>query len=157
MQNSRYELRVSFEDVVEDYETGLCYGPTSELFTGLAFDTNRATGQLETETEYIDGLKHGIKRRWHFNGSLEFEAQYWRGMPHGEMRTWYENGRLKSWSKWELGCVIEETDWDTLGATSQHRMDSRRDLGTLTLKRNAYGTPPLPVALEDHGQWPRAS
>ena len=60
-----------------------------------------SNGQLQTETPYVDGEKHGIHREWLYTGPLLNEVSYVDGKRHGNHRVWDTNGRLM----WEIPYV----------------------------------------------------
>ena len=61
-------------------------------------------GQLWSETEYKNGIKHGMSRNWRENGQLFYEEEYKHGIKHGMSRNWHENGQLQcetEYKKWK--------------------------------------------------------
>lgn len=46
------------------------------------------SGQVQTEVELADGVKHGVFRRYRADGTLETEGEYSEGRMDGEWR-WY--------------------------------------------------------------------
>lgn len=53
-------------------------------------------GQLSAEFDYEDDEMHGKGLRWYSNGQLELERNYKNGLQDGRDIDWYENGQLKN-------------------------------------------------------------
>lgn len=88
------ELRVH-EDELED--VGIVTHYNGKPFSGIMYKL-WDNGNLETEHEMIDGLKHGINRNYHENGKIWEEINYKNDKEHpikdGVLRTWHDNGQL---------------------------------------------------------------
>ena len=84
-------------------------------FTGVAFTVHEDDGWLESETEYKQGLKWGLARRWSAPGQLESEAELQRGAAHGKERVWHPNGNLKEEGDYEFGITLSRKQWDEDG------------------------------------------
>lgn len=52
------------------------------------------TGQLQTQGNYVDGLKDGVWNYYYPNGQLSRTIDYELGKPVGEDNTYYRNGQL---------------------------------------------------------------
>ncbi len=53
----------------------------------------RKNGSKVKETNYNNGVIHGMLRWWYDNGQIWSETIYKNGKMNGIARTWYENGR----------------------------------------------------------------
>lgn len=153
MNLDQTRLRVHFEQLGEDYD-GRVTDNDGNPFTGICYEEGPNSGMLLSETEYANGLKHGIDRTWYHNGQLESEGALWRGLPHGDDRYWHLNGRLHTWIRWELRYALERMDWNENGVLVRHQNMSSEEGALLERSRRHFNAPP-PSPLEDHGHWPR--
>ena len=50
--------------------------------------------QIEFETPYQNGKKHGMAKGWHTTGQPEYEKSYYKGELHGIIKWWSIDGHL---------------------------------------------------------------
>ncbi|MFC4157920.1 toxin-antitoxin system YwqK family antitoxin [Chitinimonas lacunae] len=84
-------------------------------FTGFGFDPFPNGHGVEYETEYRNGLPHGLKRKWYESGQLEYEISCINGVKHGEERHWFASGAIKLIANYEYGVKIESKAWSDDG------------------------------------------
>jgi len=74
--------------------------------------------QKLSETEWLNGKRHGKFLRWYENGDLE-EACTWKyGQRHGQYNAWFPFGVKKEESKWYHGlCHGQYKRWVLTGST----------------------------------------
>jgi antitoxin component YwqK of YwqJK toxin-antitoxin module len=71
---------------------GLFYNVNdTDPFTGT-FKRSYENGDY-IESNYLDGIKHGLKTRWYENGQKSDESNYVDGHRQGVVTNWYENGQ----------------------------------------------------------------
>lgn len=111
-------------------------------FTGVAFTVGRS-GALESETEYRDGLRNGVKRAWHADGSPAAEGTFRDDGLHGTYREWHPNGRLAVEQAGEHGILLSEKKWNEQGqlVTEYAIEEEGGDWQSLQLRRKLYGSP----------------
>ncbi len=69
-------------------------------------------GEVESETPYVDGKKHGLQTRWYDDGTKEREERYKAEKKHGMETWWHENGEKWCERKWMEGKMHGmETGW----------------------------------------------
>ena len=64
------------------------------LFNGIGFD-NYDNGQLEYESNYKNGKKNGLMKRWYKSGSVHYEKNYNDGEMDGLQELFHKNGQLE--------------------------------------------------------------
>ena len=52
------------------------------------------SGDLERETPYVNGVKHGVLKAYYESGALWYEAPYVNGKEHGVEKYYAESGAL---------------------------------------------------------------
>lgn len=74
-------------------------------------------GVIVSESNYLNGKKHGVLRKYFENGALSFESQYIDGKQDGTATSWWRNGEVRSVSKFEKGVAHgEQWQWYKSGA-----------------------------------------
>jgi len=63
------------------------------LFNGIGLG-NYENGQLQYESNYKDGKKDGLMKRWYKNGSVHYEKNYKDGEMDGLQKLFHKNGQL---------------------------------------------------------------
>lgn len=64
----------------------------------------RGTQQLNREYNYdCYGLKHGLTRRWYFDGQISHWEMYYNGELHGVCKKWWPNGKLQKLTERKFG------------------------------------------------------
>lgn len=53
--------------------------------------------------EWVDGRRHGVRRRWHPNGQLASRTSYQRGRLHGLGESFWGNGNRRSRTTYDRG------------------------------------------------------
>lgn len=66
----------------------------NKSFSGILVRFYNA-GDMQSEINYISGMKHGLERQWYENGQLAIERHYSKGYKIGLHKGWWENGLLK--------------------------------------------------------------
>ena len=84
--------RVPAKEVSFSPDDGL-YLRGGEPFTGTTF-TVFPNGQIESESEYREGLTWGRCRSWYKNGQLYAESEFAQDVVHGTARNWSRDGVL---------------------------------------------------------------
>lgn len=143
MASNSSQRRIRFDDLGEDYE-GRVTDDAGNPFTGICYEEHPISKRVVSETEYVDGLKHGIERRCNADGNLESEGHFWQGMAHGDDRYWYQNGQLRIWIHWELSHEVERMDWSEDGVLMQHRTLTPEEQSSLERARQRFGNPESP-------------
>lgn len=64
------------------------------LFSGRIFQRT-GQGAPITEERYLNGIRHGLSRRWHAGGQLAYEHRYVHGKKQGDQVGWWKNGKKK--------------------------------------------------------------
>ena len=73
-------------------------------------------GTLYSISKYSNNQPHGIWKKFHPNGKLMFEVNYEYGQKNGVEKWYYENGNLKSEQEFDFGISISEiTRWNIDG------------------------------------------
>lgn len=107
---SSYIVTVRKDALVLDESNGV-HSYNSQPFTGIA-STYFASGKVQENINFVDGIKHGPRQSWFNNGTLSFETSYVKGRQHGITRSWWNNGKLRSESNYEMGSVHgEQKQW----------------------------------------------
>ena len=76
-------------------------------------------GQMEFESNYLDGKRSGRQVRWYKNGQMEYESNYIDDIENGRQTSWYQNGQLKEISNYKFGMPDEMvTKWREDGEKS---------------------------------------
>lgn len=104
--------RVPLSKLWWDETTGL-YLWNGVPFTGVAYAGRR--GEIESETEYRDGLRSGSHREWFLGGNKLAEGTFRDGTIHGTYREWHKNGQPAVEQISEHGITISEKRWDESG------------------------------------------
>jgi antitoxin component YwqK of YwqJK toxin-antitoxin module len=63
------------------------------------------SGELKSETPYIDGKIHGIEKWYYESGELLFEIPFVNGKIHGIWKTYYKSGQLMRESPFTNGKI----------------------------------------------------
>lgn len=106
-------LRVSIDELKWHEGHGV-YLHQETPFTGIAFELGR-TGTLEAETEYLDGLRHGLQKMWYPDGAIASEGTFQNDVIHGTFREWHPDGTLALEQVGEFGILLSEKAWDERG------------------------------------------
>ena len=73
-------------------------------------------GTLFSVSQYKNALPHGNWKKIHPNGKLMFAVNYEYGQKHGVEKWYYENGNLKSEQEFDFGIsILEITRWNIDG------------------------------------------
>ncbi len=65
--------------------------------------THYGDGQVEIETAYRGGLRHGRQTKYHPNGQKMFECNFHEGKLHGLRSIWNTEGRLEEKTEYAQG------------------------------------------------------
>lgn len=84
--------------LLENYENGLLIGKTEAYLPG--------TQRIIEETEYVNGMKHGLYLRYYDNGVPMVEAYYSNDVLHGTYVHYYPNGNVKEEGMFKEGAKI---------------------------------------------------
>ena len=81
--------------------------------------THYRGGQVELETTYRGGLRHGRQTQYHPNGQKMFECNFHEGKRHGLLSIWDSEGRLEEETEYAQGRMHgTSTLFDSKGQTS---------------------------------------
>lgn len=95
------EDRIDASRVVE--REGLVYEIGVDTpFSGLVVDTF-VDGQLEEQTSYKDGLKHGSEATWYNNGQLRSKCNYKNGEKDGMWIKFSKDGTVQLQKQYQDG------------------------------------------------------
>ena len=72
-------------------------------------------GQLESETGYFEGKKHGLYKVWFENGQLKKQGKYQNDNLYGRFAEWFENGQLKEQGEYKDRQYIMTNRWSSNG------------------------------------------
>ena len=72
-------------------------------------------GNIKSEVEYKDGIRHGIYRDWNVDGVLQIETFFQEGKTHGLWKEYYENGNVREIARYVDGIYFPKDFWDTNG------------------------------------------
>lgn len=89
-------------------------------FSGVGFYAFADRQGIEYETEYVNGLIHGVDRKWHKNGKLAYEVPCCYGIKHGKEMHWFHDGTVKSTINYEFGVKIDSMVWNEAGKLLEH-------------------------------------
>ncbi|QGJ70373.1 Hypothetical protein PBC10988_20680 [Planctomycetales bacterium 10988] len=103
--------RVDIEDCELDDDLVLYQG---RPFTGLLFAIYE-DGTLQEESEYKDGLPHGICKEYYPSGKLNRHWTSNNGMIKGPLVELFETGVKKSEKILDFGFVLQKKKWDQQG------------------------------------------
>lgn len=105
--------------LVENYDNGLLVGKSTAYLAG--------TKIVVEETEYVNGIQHGLYSKFYDNGVPMIEATYSHGSLNGKYVNYYSNGSKKEegifrngkktglWNIYDMeGYVISTDNYDTL-------------------------------------------
>ena len=92
----------------------------------------RRTGQIWSESKYVNGLRHGTQRSWHDNGQLSNQGEWVNGNKHGTYQEWYKNGQIWEQSEW--------LDWERNGTTQRWYDNGQIGEQSEWVKGNMHGT-----------------
>lgn len=74
------------------------------------------TGEKLSETNYVNGRKHGKYLKWYRNGNLHSEINYDDGKYHGKTKEWWKNGKPRGETDLVNGVFHGSyTTWDSNG------------------------------------------
>lgn len=66
-------------------------------------------GMIRFESDFIDGVPHGLQRHWHPNGVLAMEMPFDHGIIDGMVRQWNHKGELVATSNLKMGTGVLRT------------------------------------------------
>jgi antitoxin component YwqK of YwqJK toxin-antitoxin module len=84
----------------------------------------REHGKLVLEVDLVDGVPHGVQRRWYLDGSLRSETPFVHGVVHGERVEYFPNGKV---------ALRQTVKHDLLDGVVQQFDPSGRLLGEFTM------------------------
>lgn len=61
-------------------------------FTGEVVTSHE--DRLLSQSFYVDGVQHGVDRKWWMDGQAKSEGEVRNGVPVGVYREWHRNGQL---------------------------------------------------------------
>jgi antitoxin component YwqK of YwqJK toxin-antitoxin module len=80
----------------------------------IKIEQNKVVTQ-EQEWTFKNSLLNGEHKNYYASGKIEEQANYINGLENGIWQTWYENGTLKSLEKFDYGLSISKKCWDENG------------------------------------------
>ncbi len=72
-------------------------------------------GQLESQGEFVDGLREGRWEYWKKNGDKDGRGTYKLGKENGDWEWYHPNGKLSAREIYENGKIASYTFWDEYG------------------------------------------
>ncbi len=92
----------------ESVESGLVLQGKAEYAHGVKHGReirfrDHVRGEIDSETFFEQGQKHGTEKRWMPNGQLNFQIVWSDGQKNGEELYWHSNGLLQSLAHHENG------------------------------------------------------
>ena len=125
-QTSRFHYMVQCYYVPENLPQWMWvknYNYIGSTGTSLLYPYNKYTGKWRTwsahtidnefsESDYVNGKRHGKYTIWHENGVKSYEAFYLNQIQVGKELSWYDNGKKQSetdygkWSRATKACFI---------------------------------------------------
>ena len=108
------KIRVNWEEL--EYQEYLAYYK-DQPFTGIAEEYLGSAGAqyLYNETEFVDGLQHGLSRIYSETNQLLVEKTIYKGVAHGVQREWHDSGRLACEAIYDRGYCVRRIKWDEEG------------------------------------------
>ncbi|MCP9236284.1 toxin-antitoxin system YwqK family antitoxin [Lewinella sp. JB7] len=99
-------------------------------FTGTAVE-NYPDGTIAVRTDYLNGRRHGLHRKYFPDGRLSFASHYVSGRQDGETRSWWSNGNLRSVSRFVDGVAsgVQEQWYDSGAPFKTLRLVDGREEG----------------------------
>jgi antitoxin component YwqK of YwqJK toxin-antitoxin module len=70
---------------------------------------------MRVEETWRGAALEGPRRVWYDNGQLESETQFEQGLPHGPFASWYRDGRKRREGVAARGVAASSTEWDERG------------------------------------------
>lgn len=112
---------VLYSDLSKDPKNGkLMY--KGKLYTGMAKQIYKDSGGVKMICGYVNGLKHGVAKRWYNNGVLNYQTSYVNGRKQGLTKVWYKNGQIQRETTYFKGVVHgTETVWYPTGEKLKER------------------------------------
>jgi antitoxin component YwqK of YwqJK toxin-antitoxin module len=87
------------------------------------YTVKKQSGEIISESNYLNGLLHGKYKSWYLNGQLECECNCFRNKIEGEYKSWYENGQLMEHSFYVEGLKDGMSkQWDINGKMKHNRV-----------------------------------
>lgn len=77
---------------------------------------------------WVNGIRHGIERRWSSAGLLIAQHRWCNGEPHGLQEAWHRNGTKKYEQWFHHGEMYGQTEWNLRGMAAppkEHTMTTR--------------------------------
>jgi predicted peptidase len=84
---SSFDKRIKEESLVCNYRTNTKEGE---------FKVWYKNGQIESKTNFLNGLRHGLHEYWYSNGQRESIQNYINGQEHGKSTWWNTDGSLQN-------------------------------------------------------------
>ena len=83
----------------------------------------KKSGEIISQSNYVNGLLHGSYKTWYLNGQLECECNCFRNRIEGEYKSWYENGQIMEHSYYVDGLKDGMSkQWDMNGEMGNNRL-----------------------------------
>jgi antitoxin component YwqK of YwqJK toxin-antitoxin module len=95
-------------------------------FTGAAYQLH-PDGWLQSEIEYVDGVRDGMARYYFTSGQVKSEIFARRNLAWRLERDWRENGWLQREAVYVFDLLVYERAWDHAGAVVRDYEISERD------------------------------
>ena len=69
----------------------LCRRGEAQPFSGAMVERSR-NGSLQSRSQIVQGVLHGVSEGWHTNGQLQVREYFDRGVSQGRRTKWHPNG-----------------------------------------------------------------
>jgi len=87
---------------------GILFSQETNLpITGVALE-HYESGELMTQTHYLNGMRHGTTKQFDPNGQLRELANYHSGVLHGSKETFSEYGYLRISENYKMGKLLDQ-------------------------------------------------
>ncbi len=130
-----------------EYREYLVYA-NGQPFTGIA-EEYLGADYLYNETEFVDGLQHGILRVYSETKQPLHEKTIYKGVAHGVQREWYDSGKLASVAIYDRGYCLQRTKWDENGTEIERYQLSQSNNDYTMLERYRLRNPDWPEVSEN--------
>lgn len=126
-------------DAELEYDSDLVATLLGEPFSGVAYEESPVLGR--SEISYRDGLQDGPAQDWYPAGTLKGESQFRQGVLHGVSREFDHDGNVSVEVQYEYGIRTLATHFGGDGVvTSTEALDpndeASRQLARLRVERN---------------------
>jgi antitoxin component YwqK of YwqJK toxin-antitoxin module len=89
----------------------------------------KQSGQIISQSYYVNGVLHGKYKTWYLNGQLECECNCSMNRIEGKYESWYDNGQIMEHSMYVNGLKDGMSKvWDVNGKLKNNRLYANGEL-----------------------------